>query len=114
MAYGTRVSFDAIRELAFGSVTGTYAALGVPTADHVRLITLQNQTNEQIYISFDGTTNHLRLASNSFKLLDLSANKVRDDGLFIASGTQIYVKYVSTLGASGSVWAEIMSAEGGK
>ena len=97
MAFGTRVYFDAIRELAFGSVTGTYAALGVPTSDNVRLISFQNQTNEQVYISFDGVVDNLRLASNSFKLLDLSANRVRDDGLFIASGTQIYVKYVLSL-----------------
>ena len=60
MAFGTRVYFDAIRELAFGSVTGTYAALGVPTSDNVRLISFQNQTNEQVYISFDGVVDNLR------------------------------------------------------
>lgn len=114
MAFGTRVVFDSIRELAFGSITGTYAALGMPTSDSVRVITFQNQTNQQIYISFDGVNDHLRLAANSFKLFDLSSNKVRDDGLFLASGIQLYVKYVSTLGASGNVWAEVMSAEGGK
>lgn len=114
MAYGTRVAFDAVRELAFGSISGTYAALGTPTADNARLLSISNSTDADVYISFDGTTNHLRLVANSFKLLDLSANKIRDDGLFIAVGTQVYVKQVSGAPTSGAVWAEIMSAEGGK
>jgi len=114
MAYGTRVAFDAVRELAFGSISGTYAALGVPIADNVRLLSVSNSTDDEVYISFDGTTNHLRLVANSFKLFDLSANKIRDDGLFIAAGTQVYVKQVSGAPTSGSVWVEAMSAEGGK
>ena len=114
MAYGTRVSFDEIRELDFGDISGTYASVGTPFADHVRLIDFNNGTNEDLYISFDGVTNHLRIRANSFKLFDLSANKIRDDGLFIALGTQIYVKEVSASVTSGTFWVEVMSAEGGK
>lgn len=114
MAYGTRVSFDAVRELDFGDISGTYAAVGTPFSDHVRLIDFNNGTDQDLYISFDGTTNHLRISANSFKLFDLSANKIRDDGLFIASGTQIYVKEVSASVNSGSFWVEVMSADGGK
>lgn len=114
MAYGTRVVFEEIREKAFGDITASYTVLGTPTSNYVRLISLQNFTDQNIYISFDGSTDHLKLPRNSFKLLDLSANKVRDDGLFIAMNTQIYVKYESTLGGSGSVWAEVLAAEGGK
>lgn len=114
MAFGTRVSFEAVRELGFGALSASYAALGVPLVDNTRLLTLQNSTNVPMYISFDGTTNHLRMAQNSFKLLDLSANKIRDDGLFLASGTQIYVKEVSASSTEGAVWAEVMYASGGK
>lgn len=114
MAFGTRVAFDEIRELSFGSITTTFTSLGPPTSDHVRIFTIKNQTNQDIYISFDGVTEHLRLPANSFELYDFSANKVRDDGLFIASGTQIFVKYVAGLGTNGAVWSEVMSAEGGK
>lgn len=114
MAFGTRVTFDAVRELAASSISGSYAAVGVPTTDHVRLLTLNTSAAEDVYISFDGSTDHLRMSGNSFKLLDLSANRVRDDGLFIPVGTQIYVKFVSTTTAVGTVWAEVMYAEGGK
>ncbi len=113
MAYGKRVLFDAVRELAAGSISGSYAALGTPTSDHTRMLIISNSTNQEVYISFDGTTDNLRMAANSFKLLDLAANKIRDDGLFIASGTQISVKFVSTTTSSGAVWAEVMSGESG-
>lgn len=114
MAYGTRVAFEAVRELAFGSISGTYAAVGSPLTDNTRLIVMNSSCDQDIYVSLDGSTNHFRLPKNSFKLLDLSANKVRDDGLFISSGTQIYVKIVSASVTEGSFWVEVMHAEGGK
>lgn len=114
MAYGTRIAFDAVRELAFGSVGASYVAVGTPMTDHVRLIVFNNSLDQEVYVSFDGVTNHLRMSNNSFKLLDLSANKIRNDGLFLAVGTQIYVKEVSASVASGNFWVEVMYGEGGK
>lgn len=114
MAFGTRVIFEPIREADGAVITGSYTALGVPLTDHGRIIILTNSTGQEVYISFNGTDDNLRLAGNSFKLLDLSTNKIRDDGLFLAVGTQIFVRYVSTTSITGAVWIEIMSAEGGK
>jgi len=114
MAFGTRVIFDAVREVDAASITGSYTSLGSPFTDHVRLIDLNNTTDQEVYISFDGTTDHLRFAENSFKLFDLSANKIRDDGLFLPVGTQLFVKYVSTTTPNGAFWVEIMYGEGGK
>ena len=113
MAFGTKIAFEAVRELDFGDVSGTYIALGTPLANHVRLLSLQNGTNEEIYVSFDGVVDHIRMAENSFKLLDLSSNRVRDDGLFLAVGTQIYIKENLVTPTSGSFWAEVIYAEGG-
>lgn len=114
MAYGTRVRFDPVREKAASSITGTYTTLGIPFTDHVRLLDLSNSSTQEIYISFDGINDHLRMEQNSFKLFDLSANKIRDDGLFLASGTQMFVKFVGTTSITGAVWAEVMYGEGGK
>ena len=52
------------------------------------------------------------MAANSFLIIDLSTNKIRDDGLFLAIGTQFYVKQV-TGPSSGSVWIEVIHGEGG-
>ena len=112
MAYGKRVAFEPIREIAFGSITGTYQAVGTGLADNARLIRIVNQMDTQMYISIDGTTDHIRLPAGGFLLLDLSANKIRDDGLFLAVGTIFYVKQVSAP-STGSLWIEVLYAEGG-
>ena len=114
MGYGTRVGFEEIREIAFGSVTANYTLLGNPLTDYTRIILFNNGTNEHINISFDGITDHLRLANNSFKLFDLSTNKVSDDGWFLEKGSKIYIKYTSTLGTSGNFWSEVVFGAGGK
>lgn len=113
MAYGTRAQFDAVREVAFGGISGTYAVVGVPLTDHARIVCLSNSTNAEVYISVDGTANNFRLAANSFRLIDFSTNKIRDDGLFVSIGTQFYVKQVSGAPSSGGVWVEVISAAGG-
>lgn len=113
MAYGIRAQFDAVREVAFGGISGTYAAIGTALTDHARIIRIANSTNAEIYVSLDGTTNNFRLAINSFALFDFSTNKIRDDGLFVAVGTQFYVKQVSGAPTSGSVWVESIFATGG-
>ena len=114
MAYGTRVRFDPVREIDFGSISGTYTAVGTPLPDHVRIISFNNSMDQELYVSFDGVNDHLRLALNSFQLFDLSTNRIRDDGLFLAVGTQIYVKEVSASVTSGSFWVEVIYGEGGK
>jgi len=108
MAYGTRVAFEAVKEIAFGSVSGSYAAVGVPLAERSRQISFNNGLDVAVYVSFDGVTDHLRMSPNTFKLLDLTANKVLDDGLFLAKGVQIYIKEVSAVVSSGDFWAESM------
>lgn len=113
MAYGTRAEFDAVREVAFGSISGSYAVIGGTLTDHARIVRIVNSTNAEMYISVDGTTDNFRMAANSFVLFDFSTNKIRDDGLFVAVGTQFYVKQVSAAPTSGAVWVEVVSAAGG-
>lgn len=113
MAFGTRAQFDAVREVAFGGISGTYATVGGVLTDHARIVRMANSTNVEVYISVDGTNNNFRLAANSFVLIDFSTNKIRDDGLFVSVGTQFYVKQVSGAPASGGVWIEVVSAAGG-
>lgn len=110
MAYGRRVQFEAVREVAFGGIGAAYAALGVALTDNARLIGFTNTTDAEVYISFDGVTNHLRIASGSFKLYDLTTNKVRDDGYFLATGTIIYQMRVAGAPTSGALWAESITA----
>lgn len=114
MAYGTKVAFEDVREIAFGSITANYTALGAATADYVRLLSINNSTDVEVYISFDGVSDHIRLTSNSFKLYDFTANSVHDDGFFLSNRTTFYIKRVSGAPTLGNVWIEVLVGEGGK
>ncbi len=113
MAFGTRVRFDELRQLAFGSIGAAYAAVGAATSDHTRLFTIHNSTDVDLYVSLDGVTTHLRLFSGEARVLDLTANRVQNDGLFLSSGTIFWVKEVGAAPSSGSIWIEVMYADGG-
>lgn len=113
MAFGTRAQLDNVREVAFGGISGSYATVGTALTDHARIICFNNSTDVAVYISDDGVNNKIRLAANSFRLVDYSTNKIRDDGLFVAIGTQFYVKQVSGAPSLGAVWVEVTSATGG-
>lgn len=113
MAFGTRAGFDAVRELAFGSVGASYTAVGTATTDYIRVARFTNTTDVEVYISLDGTTNHIRMGSGSFLLIDFTANEVDEAGLFIQKGTVFYTKRVSGAPTSGAVWIEVISATAG-
>lgn len=108
MAYPKRLLFEAIREVAFGAITANYAAVGAAIASPARLVRLTNDTDQDLYFSIDGTTNHMRLPPYSFLLLDLTANKVRDEGAFIAQGTIFYIKHTGAAPGSGNAWIEVI------
>lgn len=113
MAFGTKVQFDAVREVAFGSVGASFSAVGTALTDHARLIRFVNSLDNEIYVSYDGVNNNFRMAPNSYILFDFSTNKIRDDGLFVSVGTQFYVKRVSAAPTKGSMWIEVVYASGG-
>jgi len=107
MGYATRAKFEPLREVLFGGVGATYGALGKVLVNQARIVMLQNLMDTAAYFSVDGTNDHILLPPEGFVILDLTANKVRDDGKFLAIGTQFYVKY-ATAPASGSVTAAVI------
>jgi len=113
MAFGVRIGVEALRTIAFGSITSSYAAVGSATAAPIHLIAFNNATNQNLLVSLDGSTDHFRVVANGFKLLDLTTNRVRDDGLFIPTGTVFYVKDEGSAATSGNFWIEAIYAAGG-
>lgn len=87
---GSSIKDEAIREIAAGSITGSYQVLGgVYTRDSFRLW-LTNNTNGDIYLSTDGVTNMKKLPAGSGRALD---DKTND--MYRKTGTQWYIKYAS-------------------
>lgn len=96
MALGIKLLPQAMREIAFSSITSAYMGIGTPFTDPIRIIHFQNLTDTRLRFSFDGITDHFVLPKNAFLLLDVCANKTRETGFFIAEGTRIYVKEDAT------------------
>jgi hypothetical protein len=113
MAYGRIATFDALREAAFGSVIAGYTAMGAAMRDNVRILMIYNTTDTDIYISFDGATDHLRIPSHGGETYDFTANKVRDDGLFLPIGTIVYQKRTGGAPTGGNIWVQVTYGTGG-
>lgn len=102
------VQFDTLRSLAFGSISGSYAAVGSALLYPARLLVITNQTNGDLFVSTDASHDMLFLVQNTFKLFDLTTNRLNVDQMFvIPAGTQFYVKQ-SSAPSSGSVYIEVL------
>lgn len=106
-----RAQLEALRSLAFGGISGTYAAVGTAFANPVRLICITNNTEGDMLFSRDASTDELFIPAGSFKLFDISTNHraVNQDDLVFEVGTQFYVKQ-DTAPVSGSVYIEVLYA----
>ncbi len=112
--FAKKVYFDTLRSLAFGSISGTYAAVGGPTTVNPRIVCFTNKTQGDMIFSTDNTNSsgQIFVPAGVFKLYDLTANLVpgKDDSFVIAQNVQFYVKQ-STAPVSGAVYIEFVYAE---
>lgn len=109
-----RVQFDAIRSIAHGNIGSGYAAVGSATTAPARIIKIYNATNEDLYISFDGSTNHDIVQTATFQTYEFCTNSSLQGGYFeLANNTTIYTKEVGTGPSSGSLYVTVIYATGG-
>lgn len=105
---------DAYRTTAFGSITGSFVAVGAALTHLWRAFRITNNTDGDMIFSLDGTTNNLFVPAGSFVLYDVVTNSAPDkinDNLLMGLGTQFYVKY-STAPSKGAVYIEGIYAKG--
>jgi hypothetical protein len=106
-----RVRFEPLRSLAFGSISGTYAAIGTALANASHLLKVDNLTDVTQTISFDGINDHFVVPAQSGLVLDFSSDMVLPAGkLFLSQGTIIYVKQTAGAPSTGSVYVSSMYA----
>lgn len=108
MAYPKVLRVDAIRTLGFAAIGAAYVAVGTALAQPCRVFCLTNMSDQDVYFSIDGVTNQFIVPANSFKLIDLCSNKVRDDGFFLSEGTVFYVRRVAAALTLGNVYIEVL------
>lgn len=105
-----RAYFDALRSLAFGGISGTYAAVGSPLAHPSRWLSFTNTTQGDVVFTYDNTISagQIFVKANSAKIIDIQSNENvhLDDSYVISIGSQFYVKQLSAP-VSGSVYIEV-------
>jgi hypothetical protein len=90
---------ETLRSLAFGSISGTYAGIGTGLSNPSRILYIVNTTDVLLTFSFDGINDHFVIPSQSYILIDITANMTLSGGaLNIAQGQRVYVKGAPTLG----------------
>lgn len=106
-----RALFDTLRSIAFGSISGSYAAIGSALTVEPRILIFTNTTNADVLISDDNTVSagKLIIPAGSYLILDLTANMNpdHDDAFVMSKGGSIYVKGI-TLPSSGFVYVAIV------
>jgi len=94
---------ETLRSLAFGSISGSYTAVGTPLLYPSRIVIMTNKCNTDMLFSVDGSNDNFIIPAGTAQLIDLNANRDGNKYSFVfAAGTQFYVKQVSAP-ASGSV-----------
>ena len=97
-------TFDSLRSIGFGALSGAYAAVGSATTDRIRGVTITNDTDASILVTTDSSEDQLFVKSQSYILWDVQSNvNKKDDAFVLPIGTQFYVKTL-TAATSGSVY----------
>ena len=106
--YKNSALFDALRSVAFGSITGSYTALGPVLPSQAVCISFTNTTDATIYISTDGVTDMLAIPAGWGKVYDIRTNAPNMTDYLLAQLTQIYIQYSGSAPSSGSVYMEAL------
>ncbi len=105
--YALKAWAETLRTAAFGSITGSLAALGSPYAHPVRVYIFTNGTDATIYVSWNGVNNMFAILAGNSLTLDIVTNKSVDDGLYLEEGKSTYIAY-ATAPTTGSVYLSVV------
>lgn len=106
--YQDSASFGTIRSAGFASIGAAYAAIGSALTDRAVVITFKNNTNGDVFVSTDGTNDHLFFPANSFGVYDVRTNAPTTNDLMFEKGTQFFVKDGPTAATSGTFYIETL------
>lgn len=91
-----KIGVEILRSLPYTSVTTSYAAVGVGLTHPACIYAIQNQTDVDVFWSWDGLNDNGFLAANGGHIiLDVTTNKKIDEGMFITLGKITYVRALS-------------------
>lgn len=89
---------ETMRKLSGASITNVYAAIGSAITNPSRQLVIVNNTGILLYISWDGTHDHVPLLAGASLVLDESSNSVASAPFVTKAGTTFYAKDPANLG----------------
>lgn len=104
MSLAIRLMPEPVRTLGFAAIGAAYMGVGTAMTRPIRMLLIQNLTDELAMFSFDGVDDHLPMPANGYLILDISANKTSSVGFFLAEGQRLYVKHEGVAPTTGSVY----------
>jgi len=108
---GQLARYDNLRSLGFASISGVYAGVG-PTFTHpVRILTIDNFTDANLIISFNGVNDMTVIHSMSSKVIDYASNKILPIGLLEQpAGDRVYIREESGAPTLGNFYVTVVWA----
>jgi hypothetical protein len=100
---GMRVVADTLRIMLFGTVDFAYLPIGSVFSHPIRLLNINNDTNEAILISYDGVSNNQYIPAQTGLVLDFTSNSGATVFPLMAAGTIIYAAGFTALPTSGVI-----------
>lgn len=91
-------SNEELRSYDTSTGDSTYKTVGATFSEPIRVIKFKNDSDVDITISYDGTTDHDIILSGDREVEDLSSNKTSSRGFVRSAGEQIYAKSSSGTG----------------
>ena len=103
----SKAFFEPLRSLNFAGISASYANVGTPTVNPIRIFKISNNTQGDMIFTTTGTQDEMFLSAGSFTLYDVQANMNPryDDKYVLPIGAQFQVKQV-TAPVSGNVYVE--------
>lgn len=106
-----RIRYETLRSLAFSGISGTYAGVGAPFANPVRILKVTNLSDASLLISFDGINNKDVVPTQGSCVYNYGANRADVGGQLDQSiGERVYVKQESSAATTGSVYVTVIYA----
>lgn len=106
------IRVDGLRSLAAGSITSTFLPIGTAFGHLVRLLKVVNNTNADIIISYDGTTDNDFVPASSFYLYDGNTNKNLPDSRYVFQiNTTVYARSTGSP-STGAIYVVCLFGQG--
>lgn len=106
-----RVRYDTLRSLGHAAIGAGYVAVGAAFSHPVRILKINNFTDANLKISFDGVTDNDVVAAMSAYVMDYASNRIEPVGqLEQPVGDRVYVKEEAAGPSTGNVYVTVVYA----